>query len=125
MAVLCGFRPIPEPDGQGAIGAPLHVAWFEPEHHIVEAAAPLFARRFTAMRWALLQPARSGRWDGAALAFGPGARREDAPAADAGEQLWLTYYRSIFNPARLKLQTMAREMPRRYWQKLPEAERIE
>ena len=26
-----------------------YVAWFEPEHHIVEAAAPFFARRFADM----------------------------------------------------------------------------
>ena len=44
-------------------------------------------------------------------AFGPGARRDQAPPADAGEELWLTYYRSIFNPARLKLAMMQREMP--------------
>ncbi len=37
-------------------GGPLHVAWFEPEHHIVEAVAPLFARRFAHMRWAILTP---------------------------------------------------------------------
>ena len=125
MKAFVRFRPIAEPDGEGAIGAPLHVAWFEPEHHIVEAVAPFFARRFTTMRWAILTPERSVRWDGVALAFGPGARRDEAPAADAGEQLWLTYYRSIFNPARLKLETMAREMPRRYWKNLPEAELIE
>ncbi|MEO7885682.1 MAG: TIGR03915 family putative DNA repair protein [Polaromonas sp.] len=35
---------------------PLHVAWFEPEHHIVEAVAPMFARRFAHMRWAILTP---------------------------------------------------------------------
>jgi uracil-DNA glycosylase len=125
MKAFVRFRTIAEPDGEGAIGAPLHVAWFEPEHHIVEAIAPFFARRFTAMRWAILTPERSVRWDGVALAFGPGARRDQAPPADAGEQLWLTCYRSIFNPARLKLQTMQREMPQRYWKNLPEAALID
>ena len=38
--------------------APLHVAWFEPDHHIVEAVAPFFVRRFTQMRWAILTPER-------------------------------------------------------------------
>ncbi|MDQ6684279.1 MAG: UdgX family uracil-DNA binding protein [Pseudomonadota bacterium] len=104
---------------------PLHVAWFEPEHHIVEAIAPFFARRFTAMHWAILTPERSVEWDGAALSFGPGARRDQAPAADAGERLWLTYYQSIFNPARLKLKMMQKEMPRRYWKNLPEAQFID
>ncbi|MDB5741876.1 MAG: hypothetical protein JWR68_191 [Polaromonas sp.] len=149
------FRTHPE-------GGPLHVAWFEPEHHIVEAIAPFFARRFAQMRWAILTPERSAEWDcvrprlrgvlptsrrtgcgpgdavalpsptapdGLALAgasqgelrFGPGAQKSDAPPADAGEQLWLTYYQNTFNPARLKFRTMQKEMPRKYWRNLPEA----
>jgi DNA polymerase len=120
MKAFVRFRPVA--DGGGA---PLHVAWFEPEHHIVEAIAPFFARRFTAMRWAILTPERSLRWDGERLFIGPGGRRDQAPEADAGERLWLTYYESIFNPARLKLKAMEREMPRRYWKNLPEARLID
>ncbi len=111
------FRTHPE-------GGPLHVAWFEPEHHIVEAIAPFFTRRFTQMRWAILTPERSMDWNGATLHVGPGARQQDAPEADASEQLWLTYYQHIFNPARLKLKMMQKEMPRRYWKNLPEAQLI-
>ena len=103
---------------------PLHVAWFEPEHHIVHAIAPFFARRFTQMRWAVLTPECSIAWNGGALRFGPGAVKADAPPADAGEQLWLTYYQNTFNPARLKLKAMQKEMPRRYWKNLPEAQLI-
>ena len=117
MRAFVRFREVPDPTS----GQVLHVAWFEPAHHIVEANAPWFMRRFTQMRWALLTPQRCVAWDGRQLQFGPGAQRSEAPAADAGEQLWLTYYQSIFNPARLKLATMAREMPRRYWHNLPEA----
>ena len=101
-----------------------HVAWFEPAHHVLEAAAPFFARRFATMRWAILTPRASVEWDGRALAFGPGARRDQAPAADAGEALWLAYYCSIFNPARLKVAMMKREMPVRFWKNLPEAAQI-
>jgi probable DNA metabolism protein len=119
MRAFVRFRPVS--DGQAE---PLHVAWFEPEHHIVEANAPFFMRRFTHMRWAILTPRRSVRWDGRSLTFGPGAVRDDAPLPDAGEALWLTYYRHIFNPARLKLDQMRKEMPRRYWRNLPEAELI-
>ncbi|HQS30387.1 UdgX family uracil-DNA binding protein [Polaromonas sp.] len=105
-------------------GGPLHVAWFEPEHHIIEATAPFFARRFTQMRWAILTPECSIRWDGSKIDIGPGASKADAPPADAGEQLWLTYYQHIFNPARLKLKMMQKEMPRKYWKNLPEAQFI-
>ncbi|MBG9387765.1 UdgX family uracil-DNA binding protein [Caenimonas aquaedulcis] len=121
MHAFLRFREVPD---AGAPGGVLHVAWFEPEHHIVEANAPWFMRRFTNMHWAILTPLRCVAWDGKALRFQPGARRADAPAADAGEQLWLTYYRSIFNPARLKIAMMQKEMPRKYWRNLPEAESI-
>ena len=121
MKAFVRFRVIDRGEGR----PPLHVAWFEPDHHIVEATAPFFARRFTAMHWAILTPERSVRWDGEQLAFGPGARRDEAPPADAGEQLWLTYYQNIFNPARLKLKMMQQEMPKRYWANLPEARFID
>jgi len=117
MTAFVRFRPHP---GAGT-DAPSHAAWFEPEHHIVDATAPFFARRFAQMRWAILTPRRSVYWDGQQLAFGDGAQRDEAPGADADEALWLTYYRHIFNPARLKLRMMHKEMPRRYWQNLPEA----
>jgi DNA polymerase len=116
MTAFVRFRPIAGDDGSD-----WHVAWFEPFHHIVEATAPFFMRRFAQMRWAIVTPDRSVRWDGIELQHGPGGRREDAPPADAGEALWLTYYRHIFNPARLKVKAMEREMPRKYWHNLPEA----
>ena len=123
MTAFVRFRPLTAPtDDEWRIS---HVAWFEPVHHTVEATAPFFARRFAQMPWAILTPERSARWNGRALAFGPGARREDAPPPDANEQLWLTYYENIFNPARLKLKTMQKEMPRRYWKNLPEAALIQ
>jgi probable DNA metabolism protein len=113
------FVPAEDTDGERL------VAWFEPEHHVLEAASPFFARRFANLRWTILSPRVSMHWDGVRLCAGPGARRETAPPPDAGAALWLTYYRSIFNPARLKLAMMTREMPRRYWANLPEAALIE
>jgi len=104
-----------------AVEGPVYVAWFEPAHYIVEAAAPFFMRRFAAMRWSILTPHRSAFWDGEKLRFGPGAKQSDAPDSDALEALWKTYYASIFNPARLKIHTMQGHMPRKYWANLPEA----
>ncbi len=97
------------------------VAWFEPEHFIVDRVAPFFARRFAGMRWAILTPYRSAFWDGSALGFGGGATRGDAPADDAQDALWRTYYANIFNPARLNPRMMTQEMPQKYWKNLPEA----
>ncbi len=97
------------------------VAWFEPDHFIVERNAPFFVRRFAGMRWAILTPHASARWDGTLLHLGPGADRADAPDADDAEALWKTYFRSVFNPARLKVKAMQAEMPKKYWRNLPEA----
>jgi probable DNA metabolism protein len=144
------FRPVALADDPVDGSGPLHVAWFEPVHHVVHAAAPFFVKRFANMRWAILTPRVSLRWwpdapDIAALAgqgvapefalqpfksrpgvlsWGPGASAEDAPASDAGEGLWLTYYAHIFNPARLKVAAMCKEMPRKYWHNLPETQLI-
>jgi hypothetical protein len=58
------------------------------------------------------------------LHFGPGIPRSEAPAPDALEDLWRTYYASTFNPARLKTTAMRAEMPKKYWSNLPEASLI-
>ena len=101
-----------------------YVAWFEPEHFIVERNADFFVRRFTGMRWTILTPHASADWDGARLAIGPGAGKRDAPTEDDAEELWRTYFESIFNPARLKVKAMQKEMPKKYWRNLPEASLI-
>lgn len=97
------------------------VAWFEPEHHIVERAAPFFARRFADMPWSILTPDVCAHWNGHAVSITPGVARTEAPTADRLEETWRRYYASIFNPARLKVKAMQNEMPRKYWRNLPEA----
>jgi uracil-DNA glycosylase len=101
-----------------------YAAWFEPAHRVTEAAAPFFARRFTNMTWTILTPDACVAWDGASLKVSDGADPADAPSEDAQEELWRTYYASIFNPARLNERMMRQEMPKRYWRNLPEARLI-
>ncbi|WP_310468877.1 UdgX family uracil-DNA binding protein [Sphingomonas sp.] len=96
------------------------VAFFEPDHHIVRHTAGFFVRRFTNMRWSILTPELSIHWDGETLTEGPGAVRGDAPGGDPLEAMWKTYYASIFNPARLKVGAMLKEMPKKYWRNMPE-----
>lgn len=43
------------------------------------------------------------------------------PDGDAVEAEWCAYYASIFNPARVKIAAMKKEMPVRYWRNLPES----
>ncbi len=100
------------------------VAWFEPEHRIVELAAPFFARRFADMPWSILTPEACAHWDGHAVSITPGVAKSEAPTADRLEETWRRYYASIFNPARLKVKAMRAEMPRKYWRNLPETSLI-
>jgi uracil-DNA glycosylase len=101
-----------------------YVAWFEPEHHIVELAAPFFARRFADMPWSILTPEACAHWDGHAISITPGVAKAEAPTEDRLEETWRRYYASIFNPARLKVKAMQTEMPKKYWRNLPEASLI-
>ena len=116
MRAFVRFRAVEKADGSEH-----YVAWFEPEHHILRANAGFFVRRFTQMRWSILTPRGSLHWDGEMLAEGPPAQRSEAPGGDPAEELWRTYYASIFNPARLKVGAMLKEMPRKYWKNMPEA----
>jgi DNA polymerase len=118
MRAFVRFRKIGEGDDER------FVAWFEPEHFIVERNAPFFVRRFTGMRWSILTPHLCAHWDLTDLTFTSGADKRDAPADDAADELWRTYYENIFNPARLKVQAMQKEMPKKYWRNLPEASLI-
>jgi probable DNA metabolism protein len=101
-----------------------YVAWFEPEHHIVEATSSFFARRFADMAWSILTPDVCAHWQGHVVTFTPGVSKADAPSEDRLEETWLRYYASIFNPARLKVKAMQTEMPKKYWRNLPEASLI-
>lgn len=97
-----------------------YVAWHEPSHLIVKAVSPFFCRRFSSMNWAILTPDCSAYWDQETLRFGPGLPRQAAPQEDELEDLWTTYYANIFNPARVKIQAMVTEMPKKYWHTMPE-----
>lgn len=98
-------------------------AWFEPTHHTVEPTAPFFARRFADMDWMIATPDVTAQFIAGNLTFHPGQPKPDLPD-DAAEALWGTYFCNIFNPARVKVQAMTSEMPRKYWRNLPEAQHI-
>ena len=100
------------------------MAWFEPDHRIMPLTAKFFQKRFTGMDWAIFTPTGSASWDGKNLRLGPGVEKVEVPEEELDE-LWRGYYKSIFNPARLKVKAMQAEMPKKYWHNLPESDLIE
>ena len=101
-----------------------YVAWFEPTHFILEANTGFFIRRFATMTWSILTPYRSAHWDGSELRLAEGASPAEVPDDDHLETYWRAYFSAIFNPARLKVDAMTSEMPKKYWRNLPEAAAI-
>ena len=116
MKAFVRFREIGAPDAARRSFA----AWFEPSHHTVEPTADFFVRRFSDMDWRILTPDVSAIFERGKLSFQDGHSKPDLPQ-DAGEQLWITYFQNIFNPARLKVKAMQSEMPKKYWKNMPEA----
>jgi DNA polymerase len=118
MTAFVRFRLVRSEEGER------YVAWHRPEHFIVRRTAPFFARRFATLHWTILTPDDSATWDGKELSFGLGVPRWAAPADDELEGMWRTYYANIFNPARIKIRAMKRELPVRHWSTLPETQLI-
>ena len=104
-------------------GLEYFLAWYKPDHLIVRLVAPFFQRRFEVMRWTIVTPDETVSWSGEELIYSEGKTIITNPE-DALEGLWQTYYRAIFNPARVKIKAMKREMPVRYWHNLPETKMI-
>jgi DNA polymerase len=105
-------------------GVPWWVAFHRPDHFVVARAVDHFVDRFGNDRFAILTPKGSASYtppDG--LTLGPPATD---PGIDLGrfEQLWDTYYASIFNPARPMVEAMLAEMPRKHWATMPETRQI-
>ena len=121
MHAFVRFRKIDEA-GPGGLSQEHFVAWYRPDNRILRLAAPFFAERFAPMQWTVLTPDESVSWEPETkqLTYSPGTGKEAAPQEDQLEDLWRSYYGSIFNPARLNPQAMRAEMPVRYWSNLPE-----
>lgn len=125
MHAFVRFRKVMEPESdpsQNQEEREHYVAWYQPDHRILKLAAPFFAERFAVLRWSILTPDASVAWDPSSrqLQYGAGVSIEAAPGEDELEALWRSYYKSIYNPARVNLNAMRSEMPVRYWKNLPE-----
>ena len=121
MHAFVRFRKIDD-DGRAR-----YVAFHRPDHYIVRRTAGFFRERFGSMDWAIFTPDDSVAWNGKQLRFGPGidsAAARELVREDSMEEAWKTYYGNIFNPARIKLDAMRAEMPKKHWATLPETQII-
>ncbi len=118
MHAFVRFRELPSDGSRRSFGA-----WFEPEHNTLEPGSSFFVKRFADMDWLIATPGLSARFEDRTLTFEDGGKRPDL-RDDASEALWATYFANIFNPARIKLDAMRSEMPKKYWKNLPETRLI-
>jgi len=100
------------------------VAYHDPAHDILQSASAHFADRLGRQRWLIATPVDGIRFDGEGFDYRrqcPEAWRQWARnAEDPGAELWRTYYRHTFNPARLNPDALRLHMPGRFWRHLPE-----
>lgn len=115
MEAYVRFRCVPSEEGER------YIAWHRPDHPVLPLAAPSFVARFRSLRWSIVTPELSAHWDGDHLRFDAGIAHNMDPREDELADLWRTYYRSVFNPARVKIKAMKAQMPVRLWRELPEA----
>lgn len=100
-----------------------YLAWIKTDHPCLKLAAPFFQRRFGDRSFSIFTPFESAHWNRKDLTFDSGV----ASAPHRGESmddLWKSYYKSSYNPARINISMMKKELPVRYWNALPEAEII-
>ena len=119
MHAFVRFRRLGEEAGRESFAA-----WFEPSHRILRLTAPFFQRRFYGMDWAIVTPDARAIWQDETLSYGAAGTKDEVPDSDVVEDQWRTYYGAIFNPARVKIDAMRAEMPKKYWKNLPEAQDI-
>jgi hypothetical protein len=86
-------------------GPPRFVAWFEPQHDVLPQVAEHFVSRMGKVSWMIAtpEPACCGT---ARPCTTPARWCERRRPRRRRRSLWLTYYRSIFNPARLNADLM-------------------
>lgn len=118
MHAFVRFREFPQTGERRRFGA-----WFEPDHHTLEPGAVFFAERFADMDWMIATPDLTAHFIAGQLGFADSCPRPDLPE-DASEALWATYFANVFNPARVKLDAMRAEMPKKYWHNMPETRLI-
>ncbi|MBX9762004.1 MAG: TIGR03915 family putative DNA repair protein [Pseudomonadaceae bacterium] len=113
------FQPRPE-NAEG----PQLVAWHEPAHDILASASGHFAERLGRTTWLIATPDDGVYWDGHSLHYQrpcpPEWQRLAHTPDDEGQALWLAYYGSTFNPARLNRSALETSLPVRFWKNLPE-----
>ena len=118
-ACLCQFRCI-----ETASGEERFIAWFEPEHHILDAVARFSSSVSVASTGRFSRREAASIGTVSSLIVGPPAAACDAPDEDALEPVWRSYYESVFNAARVNPKAMRAEMPKKYWRNMPEARAI-
>lgn len=105
-------------------GREVYVAYYEPEHDILELAAPFFMRRFKNMEWQIVTPGKRAVWDTKEIIYREGEKRVGLERDDEYVASWQEYYGATFNPARVNLRKLKGEVPSRFWAAMPEMAKV-
>ncbi len=105
-------------------GKEIFIAWHRPQHLTTDLFIRLFCRRFPTMHWMILTADECAHFENGKVQFSKAYEGQSLEIEDHWEENWRTYYSSIYNPARLMVQAMKKEMPQWHWQTMPESSLI-
>ncbi|MFC3608302.1 TIGR03915 family putative DNA repair protein [Stutzerimonas tarimensis] len=107
-------------------GSEQYVAWYEPRHDVLDLLGEHMSARLGRTSWLIATPDAGlrgvgGAWDYRAPCPEPWrALAQDKSLPEPSGDLWLAYYASTFNPARVNEKLLASHLPRQLWRHLPE-----
>ncbi|NRA65639.1 MAG: TIGR03915 family putative DNA repair protein [Pseudobacteriovorax sp.] len=99
-------------------------ARYASKHYVLKGLVEYFSTRFAAMDFEIITPWESLRWFAGKAQYTESGEVFDAIDSDDFDDLWLTYYRNTYNPARLNMKATLAEMPKYLWKNMPETELI-
>ncbi len=105
-------------------GKVIYVAYHKPDHYILKKNYKFFVERFNTMNWIIFTPYAMLSWNSHQVFYQEQEYHPKTLPEDPFVELWQTYFSNIFNPARVKINAMMKEMPRRYWETMPETKLI-
>ena len=118
MRQFVRFRKVETSEG------PNYVAWYEPEHHTLDANGKFFVGRFGSMRWAILTPGHSLIWNLKSWNTGPGVPRLARPPGRRTGGPVAVVLRDDFQSSPAEAECDAGALPVGRWNNLPESRMI-
>ena len=105
-------------------GENFYTARYEPQHYVLENLQDFFCGRFASMDFEIKTPHEKLSWISGKKSYARHKEPWQGIEDDSLDELWLTYYKNTYNPARMNMKATLAEMPKKLWKNMPETKLI-